>query len=75
MITIPTWVETATKEQVVALAVKMADALEDLQAKADEALDCSKGGCPACRPDPENCALRRASAARIEWDDGPGSNE
>lgn len=76
MITIPKWVETATKEQVVAMAAKLADRLFDLQTQADEALDCSKGGgCPACRSDHENCELRRASAALIEWDNGPGSNE
>jgi hypothetical protein len=76
MITIPKWVETATKEQVVAMAAKMADRLQDLQLAADEAWDCSKdGGCRNCRPDYESCELRKAGAALIEWDNGPGSNE
>lgn len=75
MINIPKWVETATKEQVVAMAAKLADRLFDLRLEADTDRDCIKnGGCPACRPDPENCELRRASAALIEWDDGPDSS-
>jgi hypothetical protein len=69
---IPQWVKTATKEQVVAIAAKLADRLFDLQSVADEAFDCSKnGGCPACSPDPENCELRKANAVLVEWDDGP----
>lgn len=74
MINIPKWVETASKDAVVAMAAKLADRLFDLRMEADEDRDCAKGGgCPACRPDPENCALRRASAALIEWDDGPAA--
>lgn len=72
MIKIPEWVKTATKEQVVDMAAKLADRLFDLQSAADEAFDCSKNGnCPACRPDFEACELRKANAALIEWDDGP----
>ena len=62
---IPEWVKTATKEQVAAVALELADRLQDLRLVADEAWDCSKGGgCPACRPDPENCEIRRAGGAR-----------
>lgn len=74
MITIPKWVATATKDEVVAMAAKLADRLFGLRIEADADGDCArKGACLACRPDPENCALRRASAALIEWDDGPSS--
>lgn len=75
MANIPKWIESATKEQVAAVAARLADALEDLQLVTDESWDCSKrGDCPGCRTDYESCELRQANEALIEWQDGPGNN-
>lgn len=74
MIKIPEWVATATKDEVVAMAARLADSLDNLSLDAYETRECHKdGGCPACRPDPENCELRKADAVLVEWREGPGA--
>jgi len=75
MITIPKWVATASKDEVVAMTVKLAAALNDLSLDASETNECCKTRCPECRSDFKSCEILRADAVLIEWHDGPGSNE
>lgn len=69
----PEWIKNASREELVKLAEKLADALDDLHLDAVEIHECFKQGCAECRSDFTACNVLKAVRALNEWCDGPGT--